>query len=175
MHPRPRTRPLRIQWGHIPRGYRGTMETLRHIARLIREGAKDFWVRRAAIQVFRAYGVAPKDGRGEIQALFDWVKRNVRYTRDIVRVELLHSARRLLELRAGDCDDMTILLSAMLESTGHPVRLVIIGRDPRKPRLFSHIYLQTLHRGRWIALDPTMDKPPGWEPSAPIRRVLDLR
>ncbi len=73
---------------------------------------------------------SPKDYLGEIQALFEWVQKNVRYTKDPYRVEVLHSARRMLELRAGDCDDMTILLAAMLEAIGHPTRLVIIGPDP---------------------------------------------
>ena len=42
---------------------------------------------------------APKDRFGEVRSLFDWVRRNVRYTRDIFRVELLHTPRRMLELR----------------------------------------------------------------------------
>ena len=36
-------------------------------------------------------------------------------------VEVLHSARRMLELRAGDCDDMTILLGCARE-VGRPSR-----------------------------------------------------
>ena len=58
---------------------------------MIPAGAKDFYVRQKAIQIFRAYGVRPKDRLGEVSALFDWVRRNIRYTRDIFRVELLHS------------------------------------------------------------------------------------
>ena len=107
------------------------------IARLIREGAKDFYVRQKAIEIFRASGARPKDRLGEVCALFNWVRRNIRYTRDIFQVELLHSARRMLELRAGDCDDMTILLGAMLKSTGHPVRLVLAGFRPGKPHSYS--------------------------------------
>jgi hypothetical protein len=53
---------------------------------------------------------------GEIKALFEWVQRNVRYTKDTFRIEVLHSAKRMLKLRAGDCDDMAILLGAMLEA-----------------------------------------------------------
>src|SRR5262249_2603323 len=98
----------RIVRYRIPRGSRGTIVTARLIAKLIREGAIDFYVRQKAIQIFREESIRPKDRRGEVRALFEWVQRNVRYTRDIFRVELLHSARRMLELRAGDCDDMTI-------------------------------------------------------------------
>src|SRR5437867_13039160 len=40
------------------------------------------------------------DRFGEVSALFRWVRQHIRYTRDIYRVELLHTARRMLELRA---------------------------------------------------------------------------
>jgi transglutaminase-like putative cysteine protease len=156
----------RIFIGRIPKGYAGTIKTVELIAYLVRAGAKDFGVRQTAIEILRRCGIRPKNYLGEIRALFEWVKRNVRYTRDIHRVELLHTARRMLELRAGDCDDMTILLSAMLKSIGHPVRLVLVGFNPMKKRLFTHIYLEVFYKGRWIPLDATVNRPMGWAPPA---------
>jgi transglutaminase-like putative cysteine protease len=144
--------------------------TARIIARMIRDGAKDFIVRQRAIQIFRVYRVPAKDRFGEICSLFDWVRRNIRYTRDIFRVELLHTPRRMIELKAGDCDDMTILLGSMLLSTGHPIRLVLVGFRPNRPHLYSHIYLEVLVRDRWLALDATMSRPIGWAPPALWRR-----
>ena len=41
------------------------------------------------------------------------------------------------ELRAGDCDDMTILLAAMLKAIGHPVRLALVGFNPHRKALFT--------------------------------------
>jgi Transglutaminase-like superfamily len=169
-----RSSPLRITSHRIPRGLRGTQRTLQHIRSLIVEGAKDFSVRQKAIDILWARGVRPKDYLGEIKALFEWVQQNVRYTRDPYRVELLHSATRLLELRAGDCDDVTILLGAMLRSIGHPVRVVVVGPDPLRPRLFTHVYPEVFHRGRWIALDATMGHPMGWSPRAFTKRVISL-
>lgn len=165
----------RISRRLIPRGYAGTMETAQHMKALIRAGSKDFYVRQKAIDILLERGIRPKDYRGEIKALFEWVQRNVRYTKDPFRVEVLHSARRMLELRAGDCDDMAILLGAMLQSVGHPVRLVLTGPDLLRPRLFTHVYLEAYHRGRWIALDATMPYPMGWAPRAPVRRVIPIR
>lgn len=165
----------RIRILRVPRGTKGTLTTARIIARLIQDGAKDFYVRQKAIEIFRTAGVKPKDRMGEVCALFDFVKRNIRYTRDIFRVELLHSARRMLELRAGDCDDMTILLGAMLLSTGHPVRLVLAGFRPNRPHAYSHIYPQVNVHGRWIAIDATVDKPIGWEPPVIWKRICDLQ
>ncbi len=130
----------KIRFVNVPRGNRGTLVTARMIGEMIQSGAKDFYVRQKAIEIFRNAGVRPKDRFGEVCALYNWVKQNIRYTRDIFRVELLHSARRMLELRAGDCDDMTILLGAMLVSTGHPVRLILAGFRPHKPHAYSHIY-----------------------------------
>ena len=164
----------RIRRLFVPKGHAGTLASAALIGRLICNGAKDFVVRQTAIRVFRDYGVAAKDRIGEVQALFDFVRRTVRYTRDIYRVELLHSARRMLELRAGDCDDMTILLGAMLKATGHPVRLVLAGFRPGKPHAYSHIYPEVRVGPRWIALDATMPWPMGWAPPAIWKCVCDV-
>lgn len=166
---RPRIRILRV-----PKGTRGTLQTARIIAGLTRAGAKDFYVRQKAIEIFRLNGVRPKDRWGEVNALFAWVKRNIRYTRDIFRVELLHSARRMLELRAGDCDDMSILLGAMLIATGHPVRLALVGFNPGRPHVYSHIYPEVNVRGRWLAVDATMPRSIGWSPPALWKRVCEI-
>lgn len=164
----------RIRRRLVPKGTAGTLATARIIASLIREGAKDFLVRQTAIRIFRRAGIRAKDRMGEVQALFEWVRRNVRYTRDIYRVELLHTARRMLELKAGDCDDMTILLGAMLLSTGHPVRLALVGFRPGKPHVYTHIYPEVHVLGRWIAIDATVDKPIGWAPPAVWKRTCDI-
>jgi hypothetical protein len=164
----------KITFHAIPAGPAGTLKTTRHIAGLIQDGARDFQVRRTAVEILMQRSVKPKDYLGEIKALFEWVQQNLRYTRDTVRVEVLHSARRLLQLRAGDCDDFSILLGAMLEAIGHPVRLVLTGFDPRRPDLFSHIYVEALCKGRWIPLDATMPHGLGWAPRALVRRVISM-
>ncbi len=167
--------PPTVYLGYIPKGYLGTKRTVEHMKTLIRAGAKDFYVRQKAIDILLEKEVRPKDYLGEIKTLFEWVQRNVRYTKDPFRVEVLHSARRMLELRAGDCDDMAILLGSMLESIGHPVRLVLTGPDPLRSRLFTHVYLEVHHKGRWIPLDPTMPHPMGWAPRALVKQVIAIK
>ena len=80
----------------------------------------------------------------------------------------------MLQLRAGDCDDMAIVLGAMLEAVGHSVRLVLTGTDPLAPDRFTHIYIEVLCRGRWVPLDATMPYPMGWAPRAPVRKVIAI-
>jgi transglutaminase-like putative cysteine protease len=147
---------------------------VRRIAALLREGAGDFYVRQRAIDILFDRKVRPRDFLGEIKALFEWVQENIRYVKDPVRIELLHTARRLLELRAGDCDDMTIILGALLECVGRPVRLVLTGRDGSRPRSFSHIFLEVHVLSRWIPLDPTVPYPMGWSGRAPTRATVRL-
>jgi hypothetical protein len=164
----------RIELEAIPTGYAGTLRTVAHAINLIRAGAKDFRVRQTAIGILRRQGVRPKDYLGEIKALFEWVQQHIRYTRDPFRVEVLHSPRRMLQLRAGDCDDMAIVLGAMLEAVGHSVRLVLTGTDPHAPDRFTHIYVEARCRGRWVPLDATMPYPMGWAPRAPVRKVIAI-
>jgi hypothetical protein len=164
----------KIFLGHIPTGWRGTQKTIEHVQALIRNGAKDFYVRQKAIDILLEKHVKAKDYLAEIKALFEWVQQHIRYTKDTFRVEVLHSAKRMLELRAGDCDDMTILLGAMLEAIGHPVRLVLSGPDPLKPDLFTHIYLEVFHKGRWIPLDATMPYPMGWAPNTMVKKIIAI-
>ena len=170
----PRLEAPRIDRQRIPSGLAGTRLTAAHVGRLIREGAADFYVRQKAIDILLECGVAPKDYIGEIDALFRWVQRHVRYTKDPFQVEVLHAPRRMLELRAGDCDDMTILLGSLVKSVGHPVRLVLTGPNARRPDLFSHIYLEAQCQGDWIPLDATMPFAMGWSPRAPVRLVLSI-
>ncbi|MGH8628383.1 MAG: transglutaminase-like domain-containing protein, partial [Gammaproteobacteria bacterium] len=166
--------PPKIHLHKIPKGYWGTLKTVEHIIDLIKHGAKDFHVRQTAIDILLRRAVRPKDYLGEIKSLFEWVQQNVRYTKDTFRVEVLHSAKRMLELRAGDCDDMAILLGAMLEAIGHPVRLALTGPDPLRQDLFSHIYLEVFHKGRWIPLDATMPYPMGWAPRTLVKKIIAI-
>ena len=165
----------KISLGHIPTGWRGTQKTVEHVQALIRAGAKDFYVRQKAIDILLEKHVKPKDYLAEIKALLEWVQQHIRYTKDTYQVEVLHSARRMLELRAGDCDDMTILLGAMLEAIGHPVRLVLSGQDPLRQDLFTHIYLEVFHKGRWIPLDATMPYPMGWAPKTLVKKIIPIK
>ena len=170
----PPPEPPRVDRRRIPSGLEGARTTAAHVGRLIRDGAGDFYVRQKAIDILMERGVPAKDYLGEIDALFRWVQRHVRYTKDPFRIEVLHSARRMLELKAGDCDDMTIVLGALIKSVGHPVRIVLTGPDPLRPDLFSHIYLEARHHDQWIPLDATMPYGMGWSPRTPVRQVLSI-
>jgi len=119
--------------------------------------------------------IREKDWPGESRALFDYVRHNVRYTGDIRGIDTFQSAIRTLLWAAGDCDDMAILLAALLLSIGHLPELVVIRTT--NSRDWNHIYVRDLlpprHPTRRMSLDASMDKPAGWE--VPERLVADRR
>jgi len=62
--------------------------------------------------------VEEKDYMGELQAIFNWVRKNIRYTRDPHNLELFQKPKRILELKTADCDDLSILIGGMVQNIG---------------------------------------------------------
>jgi len=162
----------RVKRSPLAPGAAGTLQTLHVMRELVREGSKDVNVREAALKAVRH--VAPRDYVGEVRALFGAVQRGIRFTRDPVDVETLQAPRYTLAIGAGDCDDMTTLLAAMIRSVGHGVKLAAraIGTNPATPAVFRHVYLVADVDGRRIALDPSHHATPfGWEFPSPTRAL----
>jgi hypothetical protein len=107
---------------------------------------------------------------GEISRIFQWVQRNVRYTKDPVALELLQSVRRLLKDKAGDCDDFTILTSALLQAVGHQTRIKTIAIRPGE---YHHVYPEVFVQGKWLPLDASQRLAiPGWQPPGIQRQKI---
>lgn len=103
-------------------------------------------------------GLPQKDFPGEARRLFEFVRDDIRYLKDIEGVETIHPAEYVLEAGQGDCDDKAILLAALLLSIGHTPRFIATSFAPG---VFSHVWVQDLlhMRGepapRWVDLEPT--------------------
>lgn len=133
-------------------GDAGVAQTIRAMRRLIEQGKKDPHVHEAAARILRAAGVPAFDWMGEVRAVYDWVLRNIRFTRDVYGKETLHSAAEILRLGIGDCDDFTILLCSLLGTIGHKCRILTIAK-PEDEGNFSHVFPQVFVGGRWLTID----------------------
>lgn len=143
----------------IPSGRAGTDRTLAEMVRLARHWKKDAGIWKLSRQILRG---TPANYRAEIARIFSWVKDNIRYTGDVRDVETLATPEATLEVRAGDCDDMAVLLASLLESVNHPTRFIALAFDNDA---FSHVLTETRVGERWIALDPTVaNATMGWKP-----------
>lgn len=153
----------------IPEGDAGTAATIQQMARLIDQGMKDPVVHELAARLVR--GVRQFDFTGEARSIYEGVRRNVRFTRDIRGKETLHAAPEIIRLRIGDCDDFTILMCALLGSVGHKCRIVTISAYPAAPDIFSHVYPEVFLDGRWVAVDAARKDPAfGKSPERFIRK-----
>lgn len=150
-------------------------ERIDYIRKMIQRTSLEPSIREAAARILNQkcgdrWCIAEKDYKAEVEALF-WAIRKVsspyavRYMRDHVKVDQFANGRNTLAMRGGDCDDMSILLGALLQVAGFPVRMRIV--QARGEATWSHIYLLAgippTAPTRWVALDLTVDQPPGWE------------
>lgn len=154
--------------GSLPSGPQGTHATLRMMRQLVHQYKSDTHVRGVALDVVS--GVRPKDWLGEIRALFEYVRDRIRYVRDIAGVETLQTPPVTIDLEAGDCDDKSTLLSALLASVGHESRFVAVGYT--NPGDYQHVYVEAKLDDRWVPLDPTVMQPFGWAPRTPVSRMV---
>jgi predicted transglutaminase-like cysteine proteinase len=149
----------------------GIAQTVMTMQQLIDSGARNPDVRAQAVDIVRQAGVVPRDSRGEVNAIFAWVKHNFRFTKDPAGKETLGTPQYLMKLKAGDCDDYVVMLGALLTALGYPVRIVTIAADPHEPKRFSHVYMRVFVNGAWVGLDGTQpNSVPGWEPPRYFRQ-----
>ncbi len=120
-----------------------------------------------------SWAVPEKDNWAEAQALFNEVRKRVRYVFDPIDYDAFQTARRTLEMNSGDCDDYSSLLGAMCRSVGLNVRTRVV--QTKDSDTWNHIYLVVNIGGTWKALDASMAKPAGWEvPKDWVTKVQDF-
>jgi transglutaminase-like putative cysteine protease len=151
----------------IPSGLGGTRATVREMSKLARAGMHSPEIRQLATAIIRR--TPEKNYGAEARELARWVQKNIRYTRDPVELELLTPAEKLIEIGYGDCDDMAILLAALLGAVGIRSRFRLVST--RRAGSYQHVYVEARTADGWLPLDATRkDRPPGWEPVAGIIR-----
>jgi len=157
-----------------PRGAMADVRTIDErvaiIRRLIRQGGTNPQIHEVASEVLaRKCGdkwcTREKDWEAEVKALYAYVRSQIRYTKDMLRADTFTAPTRTLRKHGGDCDDYVSTLGALLESVGHPVRIVVM--QVKGEPTWSHISIESgLPPGdpkRWIHLDASVaDVQPGW-------------
>ena len=124
---------------------------------LIESGKKDQAVIRAAGAIVRT--VQQFNRPAEAAAVFNWARRNIRFTSDVKGVETLRSPAETLAAGVGDCDDYVILICALLSSIGHTMRIVTVASDPRDTSIFTHVFPEDRIGNQWVALDAARRNP----------------
>ena len=158
----------------IGTGDRAIAATLRLMRKMILDGSKNWEIRWTAVQIVK--DLPARSDQAEVNAIFQWIQQSLRFTRDPIAVEMLHTPDVLLKLirqdtqTAADCDDYVILGGSLLAVLGYPTRFKIISLNTQ--RKLQHVYLEVRVHGKWIPFDPIRrDKPLGWEVGGATRIV----
>jgi Transglutaminase-like superfamily len=138
-------------------GFAGVEQTVDLARRLVDDGVKDPFVNRTAINVLQQAGTSTYDPEAAAHALWQFVT-GFTFVNDPVGPygpkETLRPARVVLDVRAGDCDDLAVVLCSLLGTIGMTTRLVTIAADPEAPSEFSHIYPEVQIGQAWVPVDP---------------------
>jgi len=161
-----------VQYMTLAGGFSGTDQTVALMRKLAtgQYGSRSPKIRALAINILRKAGAPEKNYWAETVAIHNWVRDNIRYTRDVTGQETLSPPEEIaFNTKAGDCDDKSILEAALLGAVGITTRFKVLGVTPNQ---YSHVYLQAHVKDRWVSLDPIMrEKPAGWEAPAHMRKI----
>lgn len=161
----PKTLPSKLI--QTPDGVNGVKQTLVHMQAFVKQFKKDMRIRQQALSLTK--NLMQKDWHAEIKSLFNFVKYEIRYIKDIAGVETLQTPPATLELKQGDCDDKSTLLASLLESIGYKTRFVAVGFDGEN---FSHVFVQVKLKNRWISLETTEPVNMGWTAPNVLNRIV---
>lgn len=135
------------------------------------EAQRDESIRQLAEQIVK--GVWPQDYLSEYAAILNWVRRNIRYTRDPRTIEQVQTPRATWQAHAGDCDDMAVLISTLVGVLGGQTRFVAGAFKQGGMEALSHVWCEAYDpaTGKWVVLDPVPGRAVGRMLSRTVSRL----
>lgn len=115
-------------------------------------------------------GVPAYHDSAEAREIYDWVHNHIRFVKGVIGKQSLQSANATLDLRAGQCTDISILMAALLMAIGYPARFIAVATEPDASDQFSHIYPEVEIEGEWIPVDAAREHAEFGEPPARVYR-----
>jgi len=168
---------LGFELREIPTGMAGTRATIEPMGKLALEGSRNPEIVDLARAITRH--LPNKDYKGEVQALYWWVRDNVRYVQDPRTTEWVTDPYTTIFVTGvGDCDDHATVMAALGLALGHGAGFRTVAADPVRPEEFSHVYamigIRERNEGFWVSVDTTTREAfPGWDP--PESRVFAIK
>lgn len=149
---KPRAKGTTTRGGMTTTEYSGRMpirERLAILQDLTHESVKDPRMRKLALQITRR--CPARDEKCEARAIYNWMKKNIRYTGDIgphkhgrngpvEAIDLFQHAARTVENGGGDCDDHSILFCTLAIHNGFACRYRVTSPTRRQAQDYTHIY-----------------------------------
>lgn len=99
-----------------------------------------------------AYGITQGETtrQGKLTRIINWVRGNIRYQREPAKLDIIVPPARLVNLRTGDCEDISLIISTLSGIVGIPTKWKVISQDGRK---WTHIYPLVPFNGYYRPVD----------------------
>jgi len=158
----------------LSNGINGNLETVEIMRQVARDRSRYPAVRELALKILLWHKIPSRNYLDESKAIGRFVKKKVRYVRDITSVETLHDPLTMIDqIKAGtaqgDCDDISLLIVTLLLSIGHQPFFRIIKYKDGLRDTYQHIYVVDYEkngsgkRERLVMDGIVKDKPIGYE------------
>ena len=151
----------------IPGGSAGIRVTLREMVKVIETAKRNINNRELSLSIVE--NLPPKCWSCEAKAIQQYIIDTIRYVRDIEGIETIATPEKTLQYRQGDCDDMVVLAATLLQTIGHPVRLIAVGFNNKQ---ISHVLLETLIGNKWLPMELTEAIPFGEYPRNLTSKII---
>lgn len=167
----------------LAHGARGNYKTVDYMKKIARKVNGHPEVRQLAENILNYYNTKSMYYFDEALAIGDYVKKFVKYVRDPQGIEMLTDPITMIDKLKrdeayGDCDDMSLLIAALLLSLGHSPRFAIVKYD-KNAKSYQHIYVVTYEKNygdkkpRRLVLDAIAKKYPiGWEVPSQFKKEI---
>ncbi len=143
---------------------------------LIQKHGKDPEIRKIAADILTkkvnrngtlGWAIEQKDYIPELNAIFEWIRQNIRYQFDPINKDIIENPFTTLRLKLADCDGLTVLIGSLVQSMGYPVAIKVIkqGETGRMYHVYPLVGLPPTNPKKWIAMDAIFDKPMGCQAS----------
>jgi Transglutaminase-like superfamily len=136
-------------------------------------GLRDPQMRQAGLAVTEV--CKARDDRCELEAIYEFVKANIRYTGDITYKDTFQSAFRTLQYGGGDCDDFSTLIVVLAMENGFQCKFRITSNyGPTWDHIYVMVGVPKLDPKQWVALDATLPGPGRFGKQPPMAKFRDF-
>lgn len=143
----------------LPDGVAGVAATLGAMVAMTKQYRSNAVIHQLASNIVA--GLPGKSYFDEAASVQNYVRNAIRYTMDTYDTEVVQSPLVTLSRGQGDCDDQSLLVGALLQAVGHPVRYVAFSVDNGG----GHVFTETYIGNRWYSVETTEPVPVGWWPA----------
>lgn len=136
--------------------FRNFADEAAELRKMVSRYTGDLALKEFALKIIRDAGVAPKQEADQALAIAEWVQENIYYVHE--GRETFQKPATTLRLRAGDCDDFTLLIASMLGTIGIRNKLCVLKINGRWAHIFPVAIVVQNRETHRLTLDATLDK-----------------